>query len=402
MGTKFPRGPATRVLSLLAVGVAGGAVALVGAWLAGGFGSNTTTVRQFVQQPLTPTPQVAQQSGGLTISQIYNRAAPGVVQITSHVVTTTTDIFGNQLPQEAKALGSGFVVDKAGHVVTNYHVVQGARSIRVSFSNHHSVKATLVGSDPTTDVAVLKVDVPARGLSPLQLGNSDDLRVGDSVVAIGNPFGFTRTVTAGIVSALQRQIQSPNFHPIGHIIQTDAAINEGNSGGPLLDARGQVIGVNTAISTGNTGEQGNIGIGFAIPINTVKDVAAQLIRGGRVEHAFLGVSVKSISPALARIVRLPVGHGLLVQSVIKGSAAAQAGLKGGKTNVVVAGESYLIDGDVIVSVDGQRVDSFTQLDELVSAKSPGDTVKIVFYRGSARHTVNVKLGRQPTTPPSPG
>jgi S1-C subfamily serine protease len=399
--TQFPSGPATRVLSLLAVGVAGGVIALGGAWLAGGFGS-TETVRQIVQQPLTPTPQVAQKSGGLTISEIYDRAAPGVVQITSHVVTTTTDIFGDQFPQEAKALGSGFVVDKAGHVVTNYHVVQGARSIHVSFSNHHSVKATLVGSDPTTDVAVLKVDVPARALTPLQLGNSDDLRVGDSVVAIGNPFGFTRTVTAGIVSALQRQIQSPNFHPIGHIIQTDAAINEGNSGGPLLDARGQVVGVNTAISTGNTGEQGNIGIGFAIPINTVKDVAAQLIRSGKVEHAFLGVGVKAISPALARIVRLPVTHGLLVQNVLKGTAAASADLRAGKTNVVVAGESYVIGGDIIVSVDGTRVDSFTQLDEVVSSKAPGDTVTVVFYRGSSRHTMDIKLGRQPTTPPSPG
>ena len=389
-------------MSLLAVGVAGGAVALGGAWLAGGFGSQTTTVRQIVQPQLAPSPQISQKTGGLTISQIYDRSSPGVVQITSHVVTTTTDLFGQQFPQEAKALGSGFVVDKAGHVLTNYHVVQGARSIRVSFSNHHSVKARLVGTDPTTDVAVLKVDVPARALTPLQLGNSDDVRVGDSVVAIGNPFGFTRTVTAGIVSALQRQIQSPNFHPIGHIIQTDAAINEGNSGGPLLNALGQVIGINTAISTGNTGEQGNIGIGFAIPIDTVKDVAAQLIKSGRAEHAFLGVGVRSITPALARIVRLPVRHGLLVQNVLKGSAAAQAGLQAGKTNVVVAGESYLIGGDVIASVDGRRVDSFTQLDELISSKNPGETVTIVFYRGSARHTVDVKLGRQPTTPPSPG
>ncbi len=388
-------------MSLLAIGVAGGVVALGGAWVAGGFGSHTTTVRQIVQQPL-PTPQIAQKSGGFTISQIYDRAAPGVVQITSRVVTTSTDIFGNQFPQEAKALGSGFVVDKAGHVVTNYHVVQGARAIRVSFSNRHSVKATLVGTDPTTDVAVLKVNVPARALTPLQLGNSDNVRVGDTVVAIGNPFGFTRTVTAGIVSALQRQIQSPNYHPIGHIIQTDAAINEGNSGGPLLNARGQVVGVNTAISTGNTGEQGNIGIGFAIPINTVKEVASQLIRSGKVEHAFLGVSVQSISPALARIVRLPVSHGLLVQNVVKGTAAANAGLKAGKTNVVVAGESYLIGGDVIVSVDGQRVDFFTQLDELISAKNPGDTVRLVYYRGSTRHAVDVKLGRQPMTPPSPG
>jgi S1-C subfamily serine protease len=389
-------------MSLLGVGVAGGAIALGGAWLAGGFGSNTTTVREIVQPPLSPTPQVAQKSGGLTIAEIYDRSAPGVVQITSRVVTTTTDIFGQQFPQEGRSLGSGFVIDKAGHVVTNYHVVEGARSIRVSFSNNHSVKATLVGTDPTTDVAVLKVDVPARALTPLQLGNSDSVHVGDSVVAIGNPFGFTRTVTAGIVSALQRQIQSPNYHPIGHIIQTDAAINEGNSGGPLLDARSQVIGVNTAISTGNTGEQGNIGIGFSIPINAVKDVAAQIIRSGKVEHAFLGVGVKSISPALARIVRLPVNHGLLIQNVLKGTAAGQAGLRAGNTNVVVAGESYLIGGDIILSVDGMRVDSFTQLDELVSAKQPGDTVKVVYYRGSTKHAVDVQLGRQPTTPPSPG
>src|ERR671929_1046489 len=174
------------------------------------------------------------------------------------------------------ALGSGFVIDKAGHIITNDHVVEGARSVDVSFSNNESMRARIVGVDPSTDVAVLQVDAHSRALTPLPLGNSDLVRVGDSVVAIGNPFGYDRTVTAGIVSALQRVIQAPNSYSIDHVIQTDAALNKGNSGGPLLNARGDVIGVNSQISTGDSGTTGNVGVGFAVPINTVRTVVAQL------------------------------------------------------------------------------------------------------------------------------
>src|SRR5919108_2922417 len=388
-------GPVSRITTLLSVGIAGGAIALGGAWLLGGFDKPSSTVREVVQTPIQSTPRVAQNGRGLTIAEIYKRAAPGVVQVTARVVTTQTDLFGVPFPQEERALGSGFVVDKSGYIITNYHVVQGARTIRVSFSNNDSMKARIVGVDPSTDVAVLKVDAKARALTPLPLGNSDTVQVGDSVVAIGNPFGYTRSITAGIVSALQRRIQSPNFQTIPHIVQTDAAINSGNSGGPLLNAEGRVIGVNAAISTGNTGERGNIGIGFAIPINAVKDVAEQLIKTGKVEHAFLGVEVKPISPSLARLVRLPVKHGLLVQRVEPGSAAAKAGIRAGDTNIVIAGESYRIGGDVIVSVDGERGDSFDRLSEVISAKKPGEHVRIGIYRGSSKQTLDIELGRQP-------
>jgi len=392
-----------RSVALLSVAVAGGAIALAGAWLFGGFGNATTTVREIFQTASPPT-EVAQHGQALTIGEIYKEAAPGVVQITARVVTVPREpFFGTPLfPQEERALGSGFVLDKAGHIVTNYHVIQGARSIQVSFSNNDSMKARIVGADPATDVAVLRVDAQSRALQPLRRGNSDSVQVGDAVVAIGNPFGFSRSITAGIVSALERRIQSPSYRPIGHVIQTDAAINAGNSGGPLLNASGQVIGVNTAISTGDTGERGNVGIGFAIPINTLNDVASQLIQNGKVEHAFLGVEVKAIDKGLAGLVRLPVDHGLLVERVVRGSAAAKAGMKAGNKNIVVAGESYVIGGDIILKVDGQSVSSFDRLNEVISSKKPGDHVKIELYRGSTKQSLDVTLGRQPAIPPSPG
>jgi S1-C subfamily serine protease len=227
------------------------------------------------------------------VREIYSRAAPGVVQITSTSGPPTTpnvvpgDPSGSSVPQQ-QALGSGFVIDKAGHIVTNYHVIEGADQIEVSFSNRDTLRATLVGSDPSTDIAVLRVEASSRGLTPLEFGDSGAVRVGDPVVAIGNPFGLARTATAGIVSAVQeRTITAPNGYPIDHVIQTDAPINPGNSGGPLLNERAQVIGVNSQISTAQGGN-GNVGIGFAVPSNTVKAVVAQLVMTGKVDRAFIG------------------------------------------------------------------------------------------------------------------
>ena len=240
------------------------------------------------------------------------------------------------------------MIDKAGHIVTNYHVIQGAKKVQVSFSGQDEITATVVGKDPSTDVAVLKIDAHARALTPLELGNSDAVVVGDSVDAIGNPFGFTRTLTTGVVSAVQRQIEAPNSLPIDHAIQTDAAINHGNSGGPLIDAQGRVIGVTSQISTGTTGQQGNVGIGFAIPINTVRSVAAQIISSGKAQHAFLGLDAAPVTPQLAKLFHLPSNTGLLIQDVQAGSGADKAGLKAGKTAVVVQGESYQVGGDIIV------------------------------------------------------
>ena len=381
----------------------GAGLALGGAALLGGFdGRSTTTVRELVSQP-TSAPASFQSGKALSINEIYRRDAPGVVQVTStSVVKVPSDpFFGNPfgLPQTQRqqALGSGFVIDKAGHIVTNYHVVAGARAVQVSFSNNESMKARVVGSDPSTDIAVLKVSASSRALRALELGNSDSVRVGDQVLAIGNPFGLDRTATAGIVSALQRPISAPNGYEIDHVIQTDAALNHGNSGGPLLNSEGQVIGVNSQIQTGSTGD-GNVGIGFAIPINTVKSVVAQLIKSGKVEHAYIGVTVKPITPDVARVFRLPVQRGLLVQSVQPGSGAAKAGLKVGTSQVTLAGESYLLGGDVIVRADGVKVGSLARLRDLVAAKKPGDKMKLEIYRGSKLQTLEVKLGQQPRSP----
>ena len=391
---------------LSAAGVAlaalGAGLALGGAALFGDLGGKTTTVRE-VQALATPAAtQAPAARTALSINDIYKRAASGVVQVTSTtIVNVPADpFFGNLFPQRQRqeVLGSGFVVDKAGHIVTNYHVVDGAEGVRVSFSNGSSMKATVVGSDPSSDLAVLKIDASSRALTPLPLGDSDEMKVGDPVVAIGNPFGLDRTVTAGIVSAIQRAIPAPNGYTIDHVIQTDAAINHGNSGGPLLNGRGEVIGVNSQIETGDSGVSGNVGVGFAIPSNTVKTVIAQLIREGRVDRAFIGISAVSITRDLARVFRLPVSKGLLVQSVQPGSGAAKAGLKAGTTPVVLAGESYNLGGDIIVKAGGSPVASLDKLRDVVAARKPGDTLRLVIYRGDKKKNVDVKLGRLPVSP----
>jgi S1-C subfamily serine protease len=396
------RGTYTKGLALVVAGAAGAGVALAVAFAVGGFSSSKTTViREYpsLGGPASATSPI--QTGQLTIGEIYRDVAPGVVRITatSEVVTPSDPIFGPTVQTE-KALGSGFVIDKSGNVVTNYHVVAGAKSIQVSFSNNESYKATIVGTDATTDLAVLRVNAPARALTPLKLGNSDYVQVGDETVAIGNPFGLSRTVTAGIVSALQRQIVSPNQYTIDHVIQTDAAINHGNSGGPLIDMYGRVIGVNAQIEGG----QGNVGIGFAIPSNTVSTVVNQILKQGYAEHPFLGLEPEPITPLLARILRLPQGvtNGMIVAKVDPGSGAAKAGLKGGTQPITVSGETYVVGGDVIARVDGQTIDSLASLRTVIAAKEPGDTVTLVIYRSNGGSgwtgptTVRVKLGRQPS------
>jgi S1-C subfamily serine protease len=394
----------TRILAgaaLLGAALLGAGVSLGGAAAVGALDGGTTTVREVAAEA---SPAAASVPGrALSINDIYRRAAPGVVQVTSTtVVNVQPDFFANPfLPQreQEQSLGSGFVVDKAGHIVTNYHVIEGAKQVRVSFSNGASMKATVQGSDPSSDLAVLKIDASSRALTPLPLGNSDAMEVGDPVVAIGNPFGLDRTVTAGIVSAIQRAITAPNGYTIDHVIQTDAAINHGNSGGPLLNRRGEVIGVNSQIETGDNGASGgNVGVGFAIPSNTVKTVVAQLIRQGHIDRAFLGVSAVPITRDLARVFRLPVSHGLLIQSVKPGSGAAKAGLEAGTTQVVLAGESYNLGGDILVEADGAPVESLSTLRDIVAAKKPGEAVHLIVYRDGKKREVEVKLGRQPGTP----
>jgi S1-C subfamily serine protease len=376
--------------ALLVAAVLGGGVA-VGIDRAVGDEGGTTVIREVTARTAEST--AFRSSGGKTISDIYGSAKRGVVQVLATSVVSENPFFG---AQPARVLGSGFVIDKSGHVVTNYHVIEGASKVEVSFSGNDEMPATVVGKDPSTDIAVLRIKgAQGRALTPLELGSSDAVRVGDAVVAIGNPFGLERTVTAGIVSALQREITAPNGFAIDRVIQTDAAINHGNSGGPLLNADGKVIGVNSQIESSSGG---NVGIGFAVPINTVKDVVSQLLEHGKVAHAYIGVEMATITTELASNVRLPVDHGVLIQRVRPGSPAAQAGLRGGTTQVVVDGESYLVGGDVITQADGQPIESAEQLRSVVTSKQPGDEIALEVHRQNETKEVTVKLGRQPNTP----
>jgi putative serine protease PepD len=386
-----------RAAGLAAIALGGGLAALGGAAITGGLGGGTTTVVSSSPAPAAAAPAAA--DGRLSVAEIYEHAAPGVVQITTTTRTTEriegSGVAPGLIPPE-EALGSGFVLDKAGHIVTNFHVIDGAEEIEVSFSNQDTLRAKLVGTDPSTDLAVLRVESSSRSLTPLQLGNSDVVRVGDEVVAIGNPFGLDRTATAGIVSAVQeRTITAPNGYPIDHVIQTDAPINTGNSGGPLLNDRAQVIGVNSQISTGVDFLGGNVGIGFAVPSNTVKNVIAQLIEKGRVDRAFLGISGTTVTPELARSFRLPVHTGVLVERVGPATPASKAGLRGGTSNTVVAGESYSLGGDLIIALSGRRIASLEQLRDELAKRKPGDRITLRIYRGAAARTIVLKLGRQP-------
>ena len=387
----------SRAVGPIAAALLGGGVALVGAAALGKLGDKTTIIREEVA-PSSLAPAAFQTGQRESINSIYRASAPGVVHIetTTRVAQQDDPFFGNPFgaAQTQRALGSGFVLDKVGHIVTNFHVVRGATAIQVSFSNNERFKAKLIGVDPSTDIAVLHVEVKARALKALPLGNSDGVRVGDQVIAIGNPFGLDRSVTAGIVSAVQRRIEAPNRLSISHVIQTDAALNHGNSGGPLLNAQGEVVGVNAQIETGGA-SQGNVGIGFAIPINTVKDVVAELIKHGDVEHAFLGIEGKSLTPSIARLFHLPVSSGVIVATVRQGSGAAGAGLKAATSEVTVEGESWPAGGDVIVKVDGEPVPTVERLVDLIASKQPGDKIDVEVVRESSHNTLTVKLGRQP-------
>ncbi|HXV33747.1 MAG TPA: trypsin-like peptidase domain-containing protein [Gaiellaceae bacterium] len=385
-----------RMGSLVFAALLGGGAA-VGISAAVGLGDGTDTVVTTVGAvPAATTTEEtsfeAADTDSKSVQQIYEDAGPGVVQVTSTSVVTDNPFFG---PQSASSLGSGFVVDRDGYIVTNFHVIDGAQEIEVNFSGDDRVPATIVGSDPSTDLAVLKIDAQSRALTPLPLGNSDEVHVGDAVVAIGNPFGLERSVTAGIISALQRDITAPNGYTIDKVIQTDAPINQGNSGGPLLNAQGEVIGVNSQIET-ETG--GNVGIGFAVPVNTVKEVVSQIKESGKVEHAYLGVRMQDVTPELAETVTVPVEEGVMIVGVVEGSPADQAGLQGGDQQVIVGGRSYVLGGDIVTSADGQAVTSADDLRRIIMEKSPGDPMTLEIQRGQAQRTVDVTLGQQPAQP----
>jgi putative serine protease PepD len=350
-----------RTLSTAAVVVAAAAIGVGGAATYAGLAPEGT--RTVVRQETVSNGEPAANTTGLSVSDIYQRTQKGVVEIT---VTTSQSAnpFGGQQTQQAQ--GSGFVYDTNGRIITNQHVVEGATSISVRFWNGKTYKAEVVGSDPSTDLAVIKVDAPASVLTPLTLADSNAVAVGDNVVAIGSPFGLENTVTSGIVSALHRQMTSPNNFSIDDSIQTDAAINHGNSGGPLLDAEAQVIGVNAQIESDSGG---NDGVGFAIPSNTVESIVSELISTGKAEHAYLGVSVETVNASVR------------ITEVRSGTPAADAGLQ---------------SGDTIVSVDGKRIVSGDGLTSAISAKKPGDTVSITYSRGGQSHSVKIELASRPT------
>ncbi len=307
---------------------------------------------------------------------------------------------------EGIASGSGIVLDTEGHVLTNNHVIEGAGEVTVKLESEGTAyPATVVGTEPNSDLALLKVQAPAAKFHPLTLGNSDEMEVGDPVVAIGNPFDLERTVTSGIVSALQREIQAPDGEAIDNVIQTDAAINPGNSGGPLINSAGEVIGINSQIATGGEGSDGSVGIGFAIPINTAKEEIAQLEQGGNAgatggvegaeaqsEGALLGVSGASVTPELAATFNLPVSEGVLVEEVLEGGPAAEAGIQGATTGAEVGGTEVGLGGDIITAIDGQSVAGMEELAAAVSQAQPGEEVELSVIRGERSATVTVTLG----------
>jgi S1-C subfamily serine protease len=337
-------------------------------------------------------PASSSQDKGLTVHEIYQRDAEGVAFIRSQIVQQTQSVFGFPQQQQSTATGSGFLIDNEGHILTNAHVVQGAKSVDVQLGDGDTQQAQIVGIDPSSDIALLKVD-NTEGVNPLPLGDSTKVQVGDPVVAIGNPFALDRTVTSGIVSALQRQIQAPNGFSISNVIQTDAAINPGNSGGPLIDGAGQVIGINSQIESQSGG---NVGIGFAVPIKTAADVVSQLENGGEVHQAYLGMSGGDITPEIARALNLPVTQGVLIQRVLSGGPAADAGIKGATGEATIAGQTFPVGGDIITKVDGKDV---TGMDEVISAVNdhkPGDEITLTIFSGGQQKDVTVKLGDRPS------
>ncbi|MGA2102398.1 MAG: trypsin-like peptidase domain-containing protein [Candidatus Sulfotelmatobacter sp.] len=313
---------------------------------------------------------------------VYKKNIPSVVNITSRAMTF--DFFYGLVPQEGQ--GSGFVIDKEGHILTNYHVIADARQVEVTLHNRKKFKATVIGTDPPHDLAVIQIKAPE--LVPAVLGDSRNLQVGQKVYAIGNPFGLAGTMTRGIVSSI-RPVREPNGAMIDEAIQTDAAINPGNSGGPLMNWHGEVIGINTMILS-NSNQ--SAGIGFAIPINTAKAVLNDLMTLGRVRRPALGVRTIPISPELADEMGLPVDYGLLIVQVVPGGSADQAGLRAGTERAYLGNIPIMLGGDLIVAIDDQKVESEEDLSQMMNDHRAGDTVKITVYRNKKKQDVTVSLG----------
>lgn len=369
-----------------------GLVLILGAyWVGARYGKREPVRVQAV--PLeSPASNVAKRDAGLTDEEtinvrIYRDASPAVANVLTKA--TEYDFFMDPVPVEGA--GSGFVIDPDGYILTNNHVVQEAQSIEVVLGDKSRYPAKFIGADPRNDVAMIKVDTKGKKLIALPLGDSDALQVGQKVIAIGNPFGFASTLTTGVVSALGRTVQTSQTTFIDEAIQTDAAINRGNSGGPLINSHGEVIGINSAIFTpsGTTA-----GIGFAIPINTAKSIAHDLRTEGRVHRAYLGVETIPITGWLGEALDLPVKDGLLVEQVTKGGPAAGAGIRGGDRVAQAGMRRIMIGGDVIVAIDGKPVANQFDVNIFLNHKRPGDPANVTVYRGGKKMDIQVKLGER--------
>jgi S1-C subfamily serine protease len=332
--------------------------------------------------------------GGLSqaeqdIIRIYQEVSMAVVNITSTAVGF--DSFFNPIPERGS--GSGFMIDKRGHIVTNNHVVEDAKSLEVTLADGMKTAAKLIGRDPLNDLAVIRIDVPIEKLHVVRLGESGRLQIGQIAIAIGNPFGLDRTVTSGVVSSLGRTLRTETGREIRGVIQTDAAINPGNSGGPLLNSRGEVVGINTAIFSPSGG---SVGIGFAIPIDTAKRLIPELIAKGRVSHPWLGISGLSVTPETSRVLDLPIQHGVLVVRVSPKSPADRAGIRGGQRRIRIGNTILQVGGDLLVEVDGQKIERMHDLVAyLEDHKRVGDTVELEVLRSAQRLKVTVTLGELP-------
>lgn len=328
------------------------------------------------------------------VEAVYDRAGSAVVNITS--VTYAYDFFFNPVPQEGT--GSGFVYDEAGHIVTNYHVIEDAEELSVTLADGETYSAEVVGEDPSNDLAVIRIEAQALP-QPISLGDSESLRVGQFVVAIGNPFGLERTLTVGVISSLGRVIRGPENNFIGEVVQTDAAINPGNSGGPLLDLKGRVIGVNSQIVSPS---QANAGVGFAVPADTVQRVVPELIARGRYPHPWLGIEPISLTTERARAFRgagmdVPVDKGVLVLEVVRGGPADKAGIRGGDRIVQLGRYRVPLGGDIVTAVDGESIDDYQDLTVYLETETRvGDTVEVKLIRDGEDRIVQVKLGQRPS------
>ena len=363
-----------------------GLVLVLGAYWAGSRWGERQPERVEAVPAAFPEPKATELVGEEVINvKIYSEAAPAVANIVTR--NLEYDVFMEPVPVEGA--GSGFVIDPRGYIMTNFHVVEGAQAISVTLGDRSHYDAKFIGADERNDIALVKIDPKDRKLPALTMGDSDSLLVGQHVLAIGNPFGFQSTLTTGVVSALGRTVQTSQTTVIDGAIQTDAAINQGNSGGPLLNSHGEVIGINSAIYTpsGTTA-----GIGFAIPISTARQIAQDLISEGRVRRATMQVEARVISPPVAEALKLPVQEGLLIERVTPGGAAERAGLRGGNREAILGMRRVLLGGDVLTAIDGRPITGQMDLNLALNRKRPGDTVKVEYYRGGQKMETQVTLG----------